>query len=79
MPVLLRRGNLAWMYHMCMLAWFVPFIILPFLNVIAKTGLDEFGIMLPETEVMVWIGIALAILTSRLCCLAYSCVNSLLT
>jgi len=72
MPVLIRRSNHAKMYHLCMKLWFFPFLVLPFLNIIAINGLDESGKMLPKTEVLLWIGISIAICAYRFSCLAFS-------
>ncbi|KAF9648058.1 MFS general substrate transporter [Thelephora ganbajun] len=71
-PILLRRFSCAKMYHVCMSFWFLPFVVLPFLNLILRNGRDESGEILPHARAMVWSGIILVMLVCRLTCLAYS-------
>jgi len=71
-PTLLRRFSCAKMYHICMSFWFLPFVILPFLNLILRNGRDQFGEILPHARAIVWSGIMLVMLLSRSLCLAYS-------
>jgi Na+/H+ antiporter NhaA len=79
MPYLLRTFDPAKMYNFCMSLWPYAFLILPFLNIIARAGLDETTGKLGATTVsLLWVGIALALLLSKVAGLAYSCVlNSL--
>jgi len=71
-PILLRRFSCAKMYHICMSFWFLPFVILPFLNLILRNGRDESGEIFPRARAMVWAGIVLVMLVARLTSLAFS-------
>lgn len=73
MPYLLRRFDHAKMYNFCMGLWPYSFVLLPGLNLIARTGVDELtGQILPSTKVLVWIGIAGLLAVTRTACLAFS-------
>ncbi|EMD38498.1 hypothetical protein CERSUDRAFT_113677 [Gelatoporia subvermispora B] len=73
MPYLLRRFDHAKMYNFCMGLWPFCFVLLPGLNLIARTGLDEMtGQIMPATKILVWIGIAALLAISRTACLAFS-------
>ncbi|KAJ7270916.1 major facilitator superfamily domain-containing protein [Mycena rebaudengoi] len=72
MPTLLRIYENAKMYKFCMGVWPVTFMLVPFLNIIARTGIDEGRERMdPRSTVMLWIGIAVVVCSSRVACLAY--------
>jgi len=61
------------MYNFCMSLWPYAFLILPFLNIIARAGLDETtGELGANTVSLLWVGIALALLLSKVAGLCYS-------
>ncbi|OBZ75636.1 hypothetical protein A0H81_04450 [Grifola frondosa] len=73
MPYLLRRFDHAKMYNFCMSLWPYCFVLLPGLNLIARTGVDEAtGALRPATQAMVWLGIACLLTVTRIACLAFS-------
>ncbi|RDB21308.1 Efflux pump azaL [Hypsizygus marmoreus] len=73
MPTLLRTFDIATMYTFCMNLWPFTFAFLPFLNFLARTGIDPTtGSIDGDTQAKLWAGIALVLGTSRVGCLAYS-------
>ncbi|KAJ6472387.1 major facilitator superfamily domain-containing protein [Mycena vulgaris] len=75
MPTLLRTFDIARMYIVCMSVWPISFALLPFLNGIARLGLDTES----DTDhskfnlrVVLWIGIAVVQLFSRVGFMSFS-------
>ncbi|CAA7267909.1 unnamed protein product [Cyclocybe aegerita] len=78
MPTILRRVNHAVMYHFSMKIWPYLFVALPFLNIIARHGVDAGnGQLLTSTIALLWTGIVLILAFARVAFLSYS-VNMLL-
>ncbi|KAJ6618366.1 major facilitator superfamily domain-containing protein [Mycena sp. CBHHK59/15] len=73
MPTLLRNFNAAKMYNFCMRCWPVTFVLTPFLNFIVRNGYDEdSGLVDPTTNALLWIGVAVVLMCSRIAALAYA-------
>jgi len=73
LPTLLRTFEITRLYTFCMSLWPLTFAALPFLNLLARSSLDTAtGLIDAETQVKIWIGIALILGMSRVGCLAYS-------
>ncbi|KIJ60665.1 hypothetical protein HYDPIDRAFT_43197 [Hydnomerulius pinastri MD-312] len=73
MSYLLRTFDCAKMYNFCMGLWPYTYVALPFLNAIARRGLDETtGVPDTYTTAMLWTGIALVLGLSRTAALGYS-------
>ena len=72
MPYLLRTFDCAKMYNFCMGLWPYTYAILPILNVIARSGVDEAtGHLDTYHTAIVWTGIAIVLTLSRISFLAY--------
>ncbi|KAG2158160.1 major facilitator superfamily domain-containing protein [Suillus bovinus] len=79
MSYLLRTFESVKIYSFCMGIWPWTFFVLPFLNLIARAGLDETTGELGTTVVaLVWAGIAFALLLTKVATIAYS-VSMILT
>ncbi|KAJ7470281.1 major facilitator superfamily domain-containing protein [Mycena latifolia] len=73
MPFLLRTYRVAKLYNYSMRIWPVTFFLMPFLNVIVRSGYDEkLALVDPTTNAMLWIGIAVVLTCSRIAALAYA-------
>lgn len=73
MPTLLRTFDISKMYAFCMNLWPFTFIALPLLNFLARSGTDATtGLIDSQTQVQLWIGIALVLGISRVASLAFS-------
>ncbi|KAJ7889955.1 major facilitator superfamily domain-containing protein [Mycena olivaceomarginata] len=74
MRTLLRTFDIARMYIFCMAVWPFTFILVPFLNIIARMGQDSepYGSRSSLSAVFLWSGITLSLTCSRVACLAYS-------
>ncbi|KAH7929785.1 MFS general substrate transporter [Leucogyrophana mollusca] len=73
MSYLLRTFDCAKMYNFCMGLWPYTFALLPVLNLIARSGLDETTGELNATTIsLLWIGIAVVLGISKVGALAYS-------
>jgi hypothetical protein len=63
------------MYNFCMSLWPYTFLFLPFLNLIARAGLDETtGELGANTVALLWVGIAFILLLCKVAGLSYSYV-----
>ncbi|KAJ7146081.1 major facilitator superfamily domain-containing protein [Mycena epipterygia] len=72
MPTLLRTFDIAKMYIFCMGVWPITFILLPFLNLIARMELDaETSRSKFNYKGLLWIGIIVVQICWRFACLAY--------
>jgi len=72
MPTLLRTFDSKKMYNFCMGIWPLTFLALPFLNLIARYGVDEStGTLGARATSFLWIGIAVVLTLSRIACLAF--------
>jgi hypothetical protein len=75
MSYLLRTFDPAKMYNFCMSLWPYTFLFLPFLNLIARAGLDETtGELGANTVALLWVGIAFILLLCKVAGLSYSYV-----
>ncbi|KAH9951314.1 MFS general substrate transporter [Amylocystis lapponica] len=72
MPKLLRTVDHAYMYNFCMSLWPYCYVILPGINLLAQTGVDESGQMFPATRAMVWVCIAFVLSIAKGAGLAFS-------
>ncbi|KII88700.1 hypothetical protein PLICRDRAFT_110564 [Plicaturopsis crispa FD-325 SS-3] len=73
MPYLLRTFNHARMYNFCMGLWPLAFLILPFINLVALGGFDETtGQIDSRASALVWIGIGIVMVLTRIAVLTYS-------
>jgi len=73
MPYLLRTFDKAKVYHFCMCLFPCMFIVLSTLNLIARRGYDETaGIIDSHTTGLLWAGIVLVLLMSRIVNLSYA-------
>ncbi|KAG6917791.1 hypothetical protein DXG01_001063 [Tephrocybe rancida] len=73
MPTLLRTFEITKFYTFCMALWPCTFAALPFLNVLARIGLDTgTGSIDAGSKVKIWATIAIVLGLSRVGCLAYS-------
>ncbi|KAJ3832468.1 major facilitator superfamily domain-containing protein [Lentinula raphanica] len=73
MPVLLRRFEAAKIYNVSIAAWPVTFLVLPTLNIIARSGLDETtGQLDSRSHSALWVGIVIVLALSRIGGIAYS-------
>lgn len=73
MPTLLRRYSPAKVYNTSMRFWPLTFVLTPFLNVIVRSGYDEeSGLVDPTMNVVLWIGIVVVLMCSRIAALAYA-------
>ncbi|KAG6845223.1 hypothetical protein H0H87_012215 [Tephrocybe sp. NHM501043] len=73
MPTLLRTFEITRFYTFCMGLWPFPFAALPFLNLLARKGLDNgTGFFDIRTRGAIWVAIAFILGLSRIGCLAYS-------
>jgi hypothetical protein len=73
MPYLLRTFDKAKVYHFCMCLFPCMFIVLSTLNLIARSGYDEAsGVIDSHTTGLLWAGIALVLLMSRIVNLSYA-------
>jgi hypothetical protein len=73
MPTLLRSFDTVKMYFFCMSIWPFTFIVLPFLNLIARGGFDETtGLVDDEHTAMLWVGIMFTLALTRVAVLSYS-------
>ncbi|KAG5645916.1 hypothetical protein DXG03_005063 [Asterophora parasitica] len=73
LPTLLRTFEITKLYSFCMNLWPITFAALPFLNCLARNGLDPAtGSVRPEALGSIWVAIAVVLGTSRVGCLAYS-------
>ncbi|KAJ8592806.1 MFS general substrate transporter [Rhizopogon salebrosus TDB-379] len=73
MSYLLRTFDPAKMYNFCMSLWPYTFLFLPFLNLIARAGLDETtGELGVNTVALLWVGIAFILLLCKVAGLSYS-------
>ncbi|KAG6379111.1 major facilitator superfamily domain-containing protein [Boletus reticuloceps] len=72
MSYLLRTFDCAKMYNFCMGLWPYAYTVLPILNVIARSGIDEgTGQLGPYTTAALWTGIAIALTLARAGTVAY--------
>ncbi|KAJ7153534.1 major facilitator superfamily domain-containing protein [Mycena crocata] len=72
-PTLLRTFDIARMYIFCMGMWPWSFLLVPFLNVIARAGLDtETGHLKNGSSIVLWIGVAVVQICSRVALMTYS-------
>ncbi|EPQ58389.1 MFS general substrate transporter [Gloeophyllum trabeum ATCC 11539] len=71
LPVVLRRFDTARVYTFCMGLWPCVFLMMPLLNAIARSGLQDDEVSV-DAKALVWIGVAIMLALSRLGCLAYS-------
>jgi len=68
MPTLMRRFKIASLFIFCMGVWPITFMLVPLLNLIARSGLDRpTGTFNP----LLWVGIAVVLICWRGSCLAY--------
>ncbi|KAJ7273203.1 major facilitator superfamily domain-containing protein [Mycena rebaudengoi] len=74
MPTLLRKYNAANLYHFSMKSWPLTFILIPFLNVVVRNGSydEQTGLRDYTTNIILWIGIAVVLLCSRIGALAFA-------
>ncbi|KIJ52561.1 hypothetical protein M422DRAFT_58696 [Sphaerobolus stellatus SS14] len=73
MPWFLRNFNLDKMYRVCMCLFPFTFASLPLLNLLARQGLNEEGVLTVEwVKVALWGGIIVSLAMSRVAVLAYS-------
>ena len=73
MPYILRTFNKVKMYNFCMCLFPCMFIVLPMLNLIARSGYDKAtGSINSDTMGLLWAGIALVLSLSRVANLAYA-------
>ncbi|KAG1736727.1 major facilitator superfamily domain-containing protein [Suillus lakei] len=79
MSYLLRTFDSAKMYNFCMGLWPYTFLVLPVLNLVARAGLDETtGEIGTATVALLWVGIAFALMLTKVASLAYS-ISMILT
>ncbi|KAK1218246.1 hypothetical protein PQX77_014619 [Marasmius sp. AFHP31] len=76
MPTILRRYKLANIYNFCIAFWPIVFVLVPFLNLIARYGIVHEELSTKTTSLL-WMGIVCILILSRIGCLAYS-VNMIL-
>jgi hypothetical protein len=70
---LLKTYRTSMIYHTSMSCWPLTFILTPFLNFIIRTGYDDDSRLVdPRIKVILWIGIALVLMCSRLAALAFT-------
>ncbi|QRV89502.1 major facilitator superfamily transporter [Ceratobasidium sp. AG-Ba] len=77
MPTLLRRWKASTLYKACMLVWPLAFAFLPMLNLVARLGsrVSKSGAgstLEPSALVIIWIGIGIVQVLSKISCLAFS-------
>ncbi|KAI9569076.1 major facilitator superfamily domain-containing protein [Boletus coccyginus] len=73
MSYILRTFDCAKMYNFCMGLWPFTYIALPILSAIARSGIDEeTGQLDAYTTATLWAGIAIVLVVSRACGLAFS-------
>ncbi|KAJ7632184.1 major facilitator superfamily domain-containing protein [Roridomyces roridus] len=71
MPHLLRRYNPTKMYNAAMRFWPLTFILIPFLNVVARTGVEH-NMDKVNANIILWLCLALVLICSRIASLAYA-------
>lgn len=71
-PILLSKYDTAKLYHVCMSLWVLPYLILPLLNLTLWAGMDESGQISFQARAMVWTGIVLGMVISRVAYLPFS-------
>ena len=72
-PRLLRTYDMAKSYRFCMSLYPIIFLLLPALNLIARSGFDAtLNSVDPVTEGILWIGIAVILVLARFAVTAYS-------
>lgn len=76
MPYLLRRFDHAKMYNTCVAIFPYAYLLLPTLNLIARSGAvpgaDGVLGVTPGTKALLWLGIAALLGLTRIACLAFS-------
>lgn len=72
MPPLLRRFEAANVFTVSMACWPCAFVVLPFLNAIAVYGKGDTGRLDSIYVALLWLGISLALILSRLGGMSYS-------
>ncbi|KAJ7184255.1 major facilitator superfamily domain-containing protein [Mycena filopes] len=79
MPILLRAFLASKVYLTAMALWPVTFFLMPFLNLIARRGYDpDTQLMDPATNRLLWLAIAVVLLSSRVAALTYA-TNMIMT
>ncbi|KAF7360739.1 MFS general substrate transporter [Mycena venus] len=71
MPIFLHRFDIARMYTVCMGLWTPTYLLLPFLNIIARMGLKNANPEVVNWNVLLWAGIVVNLIFWRTSCLAY--------
>lgn len=75
MPYLLRRFDHARMYNVCMAIFPYVYLLLPLLNLVARTGIEEVNgveTITAGTKALLWLGIGIILSLARIACLAFS-------
>jgi hypothetical protein len=73
LPSLLRRVRSETIYSVCMSMWPLAFIIVPFLNVVARAGFNaDNGRVEGSWAAVLWACLAFQTLLTRIACIAYS-------
>ncbi|KIJ44207.1 hypothetical protein M422DRAFT_67512 [Sphaerobolus stellatus SS14] len=75
MPSLLRRCSPLTAYKYCMKLWPVAYIFLPFLNLLARMGLDsasENEVLTSRFSALLWVGVGVCLAMTRIANLAFS-------
>jgi hypothetical protein len=77
LPSLLHRFKSQTVFTFLIGFWPVAFLMLPILNLIARSGFDEAaGIMHPSYQSVIWVGVCILLALARAGWLAYSYVFS---
>lgn len=62
-------------YYVCNSVWPLVYLMFPFLNLIARRGLEEVsGTASSHSVALVWVGVGLNLMLNRIACLCYSFV-----
>ncbi|TFK55183.1 MFS general substrate transporter [Heliocybe sulcata] len=73
LPIVLKRCDTCKVYTFCMSLWAYVFMLLPLLNVIARSGVQRTDEVLDaRAKALVWVGLGIMLALSRLGCLAFS-------
>lgn len=72
LPWLLRTFSTSRMYFWSMAVWPITFLSLPLLNLVARYGVDSRDHMKPSMHALLWVGIGLNLVISRIGNLALS-------